>query len=335
VLLEPTYGYTRDGVNPYRPTAREALAELFDCINCVGRPERRLITLVFICHAANAFAFLIYLLAFASLQTVAFVALCVPFIGTVYNTFWFHRFCSHAAFKFSKSWYSMPFLWTAPLLWREESYAVPHRIHHRISDQPGDPYGPHLGYLGSYLGIESSQKYNVDMSETQYAIICRSVQHIGFPMNDIHQFRKTGSIEQVPHLLTRMLFQQLFWTTLWGSIGGLPYVMAWYSAVFLSAFLTRDFNWRGHRGPGDREKKKGWEFDTRSQALNTHFYGYIASEWHDNHHRYPTSANLGFLKGQPDLTFVLVRGMHRLGLISKYADAYPRFKKDCLDQAAG
>ena len=114
-------------------------------------------------------------------------------------------------------------------------------------------------------------------------------------------------------------------------IGGLDIVWAWYAAIFFITFLIRDFNWRGHGGNKPRPKKRGWEFDDKSYALNQWFYGYLASEWHDNHHKYPSSANNGFLAGQIDFAFLLIKLMYRLGVVESYVDARPIFQKECLN----
>jgi stearoyl-CoA desaturase (delta-9 desaturase) len=85
-----------------------------------------------------------------------------------------------------------------------------------------------------------------------------------------------------------------------------------------------------HGGNQPRRKKVGWEFDDRNYALNQWFYGYIASEWHDNHHKYPFSASNGFLPGQIDLAFQIIKLLHRLGIVESYVNAKPLFEKECL-----
>ena len=110
-------------------------------------------------------------------------------------------------------------------------------------------------------------------------------------------------------------------------------MIAWYSSIFVITSLIRDFNWRGHGGNSRHIKKPGWEFDKRSFALNQRFYGYIASEWHDNHHKYATSANNGFLPGQIDIAFHVIKTLQRFGVIQSYIDSSPRFKEEMLHAA--
>jgi hypothetical protein len=55
-------------------------------------------------------------------------------------------------------WVRQIFLWTNPLFFREESYALPHHVHHAQTEGPGDPYGPHPGRLASFVALETTQR---------------------------------------------------------------------------------------------------------------------------------------------------------------------------------
>ena len=97
------------------------------------------------------------------------------------------------------------------------------------------------------------------------------------------------------------------------------------------SFIVRDVNWRGHGGNFRFQKKPGWEFETNSKALNQYFYGLTVGEWHDNHLKYPMSANNGFLLGQIDVAFQINKLMHKLGIVEESdMDARPIFEKGCL-----
>jgi fatty-acid desaturase len=226
----------------------------------------------------------------------------------------------------------MIFLWINPLglIFREEIYVFPHRIHHEQTENAGDPYGPHYGWLASLLAPELTQRLNPAISEEHYKSLVGSIKHVGFPTHPYTRFKQTACFENLAHYWTRVFFAQLFWVGILALFGGLPYVAGYYSAIFVSTTLIRDFNWRGHGGNFKRAKRNGWEFETNTCALNQCFYGYIASEWHDNHHKYPFSANNGFLLRQLDLAFILIKLMYRLGIVKSYVDAKPLFEKECL-----
>jgi stearoyl-CoA desaturase (delta-9 desaturase) len=328
-ILEPTFGYGTSETKPYTPSISEIILEWWDAMN-VFRPSRTFTVLNFGFHFSTFFVFVYFVIARFSFPSLLFILIAVFVLGTVFNTVWYHRYCSHASFRFKSNFFARLFLWTNPILFREECYAIPHMIHHQRTEKPGDPYGPHLGWLGSYLAAESAQKTNTKISEEEYASLCASIAHIPLRFSSYNQFVRTGSVENARCYLPRVLCIQLFWGTGFFLIGGTDLVWAWFAAIFAITFLIRDFNWRGHGGNIPRQKKPGWEFDDKSHALNQWFYGYLASEWHDNHHRYSFSANNGFLPGQIDVAFLLIKLMYRLGIVESYVDARPIFQKEWL-----
>jgi len=332
ILEEPTFRHVEEGGLPQPPSVVELFSELFRALNFIKFPTHTLLTLNFFLYFQTSLVFFVFVYRYLSLGSVIFAVACVCFLGTIYNTVWFHRYCCHSAYHFKKARYSYLFLWTNPLsfIFREEVYAIPHRIHHEQTERQADPYGPHLGWLGSFLSTELTQRLNTDITERDYEMLTSGVSHIGLRKNTFEQFKKTGSIENINQYLSRAVFAQLFWTGVVFGFGGTTYLMAWYASCFIATSLIRDFNWRAHGGHLHRDKKPGWEFDKRSYALNQRFYGYIASEWHDNHHKYPTSASNGFLPGQIDIAFHVIKILCKFGIVQSYIDSYPRFKEEIL-----
>ncbi len=102
------------------------------------------------------------------------------------------------------------------------------------------------------------------------------------------------------------------------SLGPVASVSKGAPTPLLVMFAMRSFNYWGH---GRRAKIAGFEFPgTRNLALNQRLFGYLASEWHNNHHRFPRSACYSFFPGQPDLAFAIIRGLARCGIVSHYRD---------------
>ena len=315
-LEQPLYGYTNLKGGPHRPNVSEILFEWFDSVNFLKNRKRLIPFVSFVAHILTfAFAFVF----FSSLLTpkyVVFLLLFVLFQGTFYNTFWFHRYCSHRAFTFRSLFFAKFFLWTNPFFFREESYAIAHYIHHQQPDMAGDPYGPHLGWLGSYLAIESIQKINTSISEEQYGYLIKRVSHIGFKAVNYKSFQRSGSIEHPGYFILRSFFAQLFYTCFFWFIGGFSAVVTWYASVAVTFFLVRDFNWRGHGGFGSIFNKS-----KISLPKNQAFYGYLAAEWHKNHHKYPMSANNGFFSNQLDLACQFIKFLRNIGIISNFIDS--------------
>jgi sn-1 stearoyl-lipid 9-desaturase len=307
-LATPTYGHK--GPSPLRPTLKEVLVEWFDAISFWKDSTRFLPAFYALYHLATLAVFLYFLIHFFSVTAVIGVIAIGVFIGTVYNTVWYHRYCSHQAFKFRSLWFARLFLWTNPMSFREESYVIPHRVHHSRSDEPGDPYGPHLGWLGSYLATETQQKMNRNITRAEYDRLAKSLDHIGLLKNTYERFQRTGSVENVCHYGARVLVANSLWLGLAYGLAGWPGVLAWISGVFLFTFVVRDFNFRGH----------GTLFgtDNRGMPVNQVIYGIIAGEWHENHHAHPRLARSGFNWWQVDLPYWIIKLMSLCRVVSQY-----------------
>jgi stearoyl-CoA desaturase (delta-9 desaturase) len=293
----------------------QVLVEWFDAIN-FWKDRTRLIPAGYaVYHIATFGVFVWFLATHFSLMAVLLVVLCGSFVGTVYNTVWYHRFCSHQAFKFSSIWFARFFLWTNPICFREESYVIPHRIHHARPDEPGDPYGPHLGWLGSYLATETQQKTNHRLSASEYERLVKSLGHIGFFSNSYVQFQRTGSVENVWSYAARFVVAHLVWGGLAWLLAGWWGVWVWISGVFLFTFVVRDFNYRGHSaliGTGQHGK-----------PVNQVIYGIIAGEWHENHHNYPRLARSGLAWWQIDVPYWIILAMKWSGIVSQCNSRVP------------
>jgi len=323
MLDKPTYGHP--GPAPKTPSLKQVLKEWFHAVS-FWKDRTRLIPASYaMYHFATAGVFIWFLATHFSIAAVATVVLCGCFIGTVYNTVWYHRFCSHQAYKFTSIWFARLYLWTNPMCFREESYVIPHRIHHAKTDEPGDPYGPHLGWLGSYLATETQQKNNRNLSADEYDRLVKSLSHVGFISNSHRQYQRTGSVENVWHYYARMVAAHVIW-------GGLAYVLAgwwgvwaWVSGVFLFTFVVRDFNYRGHSALLGHKK--------HGEPVNQFIYGLIAGEWHENHHEYPRLARSGLAWWQIDIPYYIICAMKLCGMVSQYNSAVPKAKFQAASDA--
>jgi stearoyl-CoA desaturase (delta-9 desaturase) len=294
------------------------LVEWFDAVS-FWKDRTRLIPASYAAyHFLTFLAFAWFLATHFSIAWVVTVVLIACFIGTVYNTVWYHRYCSHQAFKFRSVWFARLFLWTNPICFREESYVIPHRIHHAKSDEPGDPYGPHLGWLGSYLATETQQKTNRNLTAAEYERLVKSLSHVGLITNNHEQYRRTGSVEKVWSYLARVMVAHFFWCGLAWAVAGWWGVWAWISGGFLFTFVVRDFNYRGHSAMAGTGKQ--------GEPVNQFIYGLIAGEWHENHHQYPRLARSGLRWWQVDVPYWIICAMKACGTVTQYNSTVPATK---------
>jgi sn-1 stearoyl-lipid 9-desaturase len=330
VKLLPRVFSLRDAQGRRRlPSTREALRYYADSINFIKDRRKLLHALFEGGYTVTIFATIAFFAKYVDLWSLCLYSVTFYLLANVYNTVWYHRYCSHYAFRFSHPSIPKLFLWLNPFGYREEVYALNHHVHHNSSDEDDDPYGPHLGWLCTYLGSGCNLDTNISVKE--YERLKQRVAHIGFPCSSYESFQRWGSVESIPHYLGRWLFASLFWCAFWYSLGGTPWVMMWYAVQFGFHAAARDFNYRGHGGGASSVRHvAGWDFALNTRALNQRFYGWLAGEWHNNHHAFRASANAGFLPGQIDVPFLIIKAMHRLGLVSRFNDHRPQFEKRYL-----
>ena len=137
-LREPTYGWANPDGSAHRPTAGEAIRELADSVNVFRRRSNAFALVFFGFHVATG-VLLVASLTVITWKTFVWGFVVYQVVSLVYQTFWYHRYCSHGAFRFSSLWFPRLLLWTNPAVLREETYSLAHRLHHRHPDVAGDP----------------------------------------------------------------------------------------------------------------------------------------------------------------------------------------------------
>jgi fatty-acid desaturase len=119
--------------------------------------------------------------------------------------------------------------------------------------------------------------------------------------------------------------QQLPWTALFLLIGGLPWAV-WGIAARVAVSLT------GHWLIGyfaHNRGRRSWHIEGAGvQGYNIPFCGLITmgEAWHNNHHAFPSSAQLGLTPGETDPGFWVLRALQRCGLVwnVRTPEALPR-----------
>jgi stearoyl-CoA desaturase (delta-9 desaturase) len=233
------------------------------------------------------------------------MAATLYFVRMFAVTAFYHRYFSHRTFKTSRG---IQFLFAVlgnlavqrgPLWW-----AAHHRHHHRHSDEEADVHSPHQhGFYWSHCGW----------------ITCRS----NFPtkrqfVKDLSKFPELRFLDRfdslIPLLLAVFLFGLghglgIFWPEL-GTSGPQMLVWAFFVSTVVLFHCTCLINSLAHVF-GKRR------FDTSDESRNSFLLALITlgEGWHNNHHRYPSTARQGFYWWEIDITFYLLLGLARLGII--------------------
>ncbi len=323
VLEPPSYGWLRDG-EPYRPTRREILGEVFRRIDIFA--DRR--NWVAFAGWASTLALVPFLVVWCT-QYFSWWGLGAGFLYSMvgmgtYGTIWLHRYSTHRAYKFSHPLWRLITRNLVIKILPEETYVVSHHVHHAHSDQAGDPYNARLGAMYCFFADTNHQPIARDLSEPDYQRVVRMLERTGLKPNTYAQYKKWGSVAHPARTAAHFLLNWGLWYSVFFLIGGHALACCLFGSAHIWAVGIRTFNYAGHGGGEDR-RVAGYDFGHRNLSINQFWPGYVAGEWHNNHHLFPRGARAGFLPHQIDLPWYYIKLLVLLGGISEYKDFTRRF----------
>ncbi len=204
----------------------------------------------------------------------------------------YHRYFSHKTYRTSRAFqFVLALLGTStvqkgPLWW-----AGVHRIHHRYSDVPGrDPHSPRDGFWWSHAGWIESPKWEAT------------------PFDQIRDFARYPELRWLNrwHFLAPVALFVGIWA--WGGWPAFVWAFAfstvalWHSTYTINSLSHR---WGTRRYDTDDDSRNNWVL-----ALLT-----LGEGWHNNHHRYMASCRQGFFWWEVDITYYVLKGLERVGLV--------------------
>lgn len=214
----------------------------------------------------------------------------------------YHRLHTHRSFK-TPTWldYTFAVCGAMTLEGGPISWVATHRIHHQKSDQEGDPHSPrdgawwaHVGWLlfgeANHANTQRMGKYAPDLAKKKFYVW----------LNNWHW---------VPLVVSTAL---LFAIGSMTSIGGIPLVLwATFIRVVFGLHATWLVNSATHMWGSRR-------FNTRDDSRNNWWVAAITfgEGWHNNHHAHPTSARHGLAWYEFDPSWLLLKVLRAVGLVS-------------------
>lgn len=327
VLDPPHYGYVRNG-QFYKPTHREILREFFSYRMNPFRSRKNWMPIF--CWVSS-----LSLAAPLTLFFTNYFSWPLAIAGFVYSmvimgshgTIWLHRYSTHRAYKFSHPLFREICRNLVIKILPEEIYVVSHYVHHQKSEQPGDPYNVYGGFLYCFLADANHQQMARGLSREDYAKLARLMDGTGVKVNTYEQYQKWGSLCHPLRTLAHFALNWAAWFGIFYAIGGTALAVALFGWAGVWAIGVRTYNFDGH-GRGKDRRRPGIDFNTEDIAINQVWPGYVAGEWHSNHHLYPSGARSGFLPYQIDLPWYFIKTWSMLGMISSYRDNKEDFLRD-------
>lgn len=326
VLDSPSYGFARDG-KLYVPTHREILGEFFSRMNFIRNRKNWISAFSWATSLSFAIPLYIFFTDYFSWPLV--------FLGFIYSmvalgshgTFWLHRYSTHRAFQFRNPLVRHICRNLVIKIIPEETYVVSHYVHHQFPEEPGDPYNPHGGWLYCFLADVNHQSIAKNLSEKDYGQLCKLLSHTGVRTNSYAQYKKWGSLCHPFFTALHFALNWAFWYAAFYWIGGHALACALFGSAGVWAIGVRTYNYEGHGG-GKNRHREGIDFHDKDLSINQVWPGYVAGEWHNNHHLYPNGARSGFLRYQLDLPWLFIKTLSSLKLVTSYRD----YKEDFMEK---
>lgn len=326
VLEPPSYGMRRDGALSV-PSRVTLVKEFFARMNVVRCKKNWLALLSWVSTMALAVPFFAFFLNYFSWPLLALGLVYSMVVLGTFGTIYYHRYSTHHAFKFRNSVWRFICRNLVIKLVPEELYVVSHHVHHHIPEQPGDPYNVHAGWLYCFLADANHQPIARNLSEHEYGRVASLLKHTGIHINTYAQYQRWGSICHPGWAVLHYTLNWLFWYGMFFVMGGHALATAIFGLAIVWAVGVRTFNYEGHGGGKDK-RREGIDFNRDDLSINQVWPGYVAGEWHNNHHLYPQGARAGFLPYQLDLAWLFIRSVARLGGIVSYRDFTEDFYRD-------
>lgn len=243
--------------------------------------SRYSLLVIMIVFAIHASAFSIFFIPFHRVDLYLFLASYSLRVFCL--TAGYHRYFSHKSFQTSRffqfilAYFSACSLQGGPLWW-----ASHHRHHHHASDQEGDVHSPVLyGFWHSHF-FWFMQKKNL---KARYSLI---KDFTAFP--ELRFLERYWYLSPIPFLI----FLYLCW-----GVSGL--VWGFFLPTVFVNNVTYSVNSIVHLFGSRR-------FNTKDDSRNNLCIALLAfgEGWHNNHHRYASSACQGFVWYQLDITYIIL-----------------------------
>ena len=233
------------------------------------------------------------------------------FLCAIGVTVGFHRHLTHRSFKAKKPVRaSLAAMGSIAIEGPVISWVADHRKHHAFSDQEGDPHSPHVGHGNGWSA----------------AIRGLFHAHVGWLF--IHTQRGKRD-RYAPDLIADPTINFIDRTFLFWVFAGLalPFGLGYLIGGSLSTALT-GLLWGGgvrmlvvHHVTYSINSlchffgRRDFKTDDESRNLAWLSVFTFGESWHNNHHAFPTSARHGLRWWQVDPSWMVIRGLEKLGLV--------------------
>ena len=204
------------------------------------------------------------------------------FLSLFTQTFFYHRYASHAAFTMSKKWekffYVLSYIMQGSSYMSPRAYAVMHRMHHAYTDTERDPHSPKFSKNVITMMMHTNKVY-MGIYNGTLAVEDKFLKNVpDWPAFDKWALTWKSSI-----------FWSLFYISYY-----IVFATAWWMYLLIPIHILMGpvhgtiVNWFAHKYGYTNFKMN----NTAKNLLPVDFL-MLGESYHNNHHKFPSSINFG------------------------------------------
>jgi len=220
------------------------------------------------------------------------------------QTFFDHRYAAHGAFLMSKGWerffYIFAYITQGASYMSPRAYAVMHRMHHAYTDTPLDPHSPKYS-KGIVPMMLRTNKIYLGIYKHTLQVDDRFTKNVpDWPALDKWAMTYTSSITWS---LLYVVFYWFFAPSYW-----------WFLLIPIHILMGpvhgTIINWFAHK-----YGYRNFEMNNTAHNLLPIDFLMLGEAYHNNHHKFASSANFRYRWYELDPVYVIMWLMDKLGVI--------------------
>jgi len=195
----------------------------------------------------------------------------------------YHRYFAHRTYKTSRLFqFILAFLAQSSAQKGALWWGAHHRVHHRLSDQDGDPHNSRRGFWYSHVGW------------------------LFVPENQETDYSRIKDLAKYPELV----WLNRYWLVPPTVLGVSTYLIGGTSALLIGFFLSTVLLWHGTFTINSLSHMLGSQrYESNDDSRNNWFFAIVTmgEGWHNNHHHFMNSTRQGFYWWEYDMTYYILK----------------------------
>lgn len=237
----------------------------------------------------------------------------------------YHRLLTHRGYNCPK-WFehTLAILGICCLQDSPARWVMIHRLHHQHSDTPPDPHSPLVNFFWSHVGwllVENQQLSTLATYEKYARDVLQDPFYIRMERKNLWVW-----IYVIHAAAFFVAGFAVGWLTSGALLGGIQFGL---SLLLWGVIIRTVYTWHVTWAINSVSHMWGYRnYETDENSRNNWVFGLATNGegWHNNHHADPRSAAHGHKWWELDITYLTLRGLQRLGIVTNLLG--PRMVRD-------